>query len=213
MPRRNVLMFAAAISGVALALALVTVLVVGARDRAQRVGGPAGQAVVQSEGQPQVGGPFQLVDQSGRPVTEAVLKDRWSLVFFGFTYCPDVCPGTLSMIEATKRRLGEEGEDLQVVFITVDPERDTPQALGDYLSSDGFPRGVIGLTGTAEQIAAAAKVYGTYYEKVGDGEGYTMNHSTALWLVGPDGMSRLGLNHQLGPERAADLIRRARTRG
>jgi protein SCO1/2 len=214
MPRRTTILFAAAVSGVALALALITMVVVGARDRAAPSQGVAGASVqAGGTGQPQVGGPFTLVDQDGRTVTEAMLKDRWSLVFFGFTYCPDYCPTTLAMLDATKRELGREGEDLQIVFVSVDPQRDTPQALKDYLSSPGFPAGVIGLTGTPDQVAAVAKTYGAYYEKVGEGENYTMNHSLAIWLMGPDGASRLSLNHQLGPERTAQLIRSARARG
>lgn len=214
MPRRTVILFAAAVSGIALALALVTMLVVGARDRAAPAQGMAGSSVqAGGTGQPQVGGPFTLVDQDGRTVTEALLKDRWSLVFFGFTYCPDYCPTTLAMIDATKRELEREGEDLQVIFVSVDPERDTPQVLKDYLSSPGFPQGVTGLTGTPDRIAATARAYGAYFEKVGEGEGYTMNHSLAIWLMGPDGRSRLSLNHQLGPERTAQLIRSARARG
>lgn len=214
MPRRTTILFAAAVAGIALALALVTLVVVGARDRASPARGEAGSALtVGGTGQPQVGGPFTLVDQDGRTVTQEMLKGRWSLVFFGFTYCPDYCPTTLAMLDATKRELGAEGEDLQILFVSVDPERDTPQALKDYLSSDGFPKGVIGLTGTPQQIAQIAKAYGAYYEKVGEGEDYTMNHSLAIWLMGPDGKSRLSLNHQLGPERTAQLIRSARARG
>ncbi|MBU1324381.1 MAG: SCO family protein [Alphaproteobacteria bacterium] len=214
MPRRTTILFAAAVSGVALALALITVMVVGARNAAAPTQGTAGASMqAGGVGQPQVGGPFTLVDQDGRTVTEALLKDRWTLVFFGFTYCPDYCPTTLAMLEATQRELGRDGEDLQIVFVSVDPERDTPAALKDYLSSPGFPEGVIGLTGTPDQVAAVAKAYGAYFEKAGEGENYTMNHSLAIWLMGPDGASRLSLNHQLGPERTAQLIRSARARG
>jgi protein SCO1/2 len=214
LPRRTVILFAAAVSGIALALALVTFLVVGAREKAAPAAGAAGMSIqAGGTGQPRVGGPFVLTDQDGRQVTEDILKDRWSLVFFGFTYCPDYCPTTLAMIDATKRELGGQGEDLQVIFVSVDPERDTPRALKNYLSSEGFPPGVIGLTGTPDQIASVARAYGAYYEKVGEGEGYTMNHSLAIWLMGPDGGSRISLNHQLGPERTAQLIRSARARG
>jgi protein SCO1/2 len=214
LPRRTVILFAAAVSGIALALALVTVLVVGAREKAAPAAGAAGTSIqAGGTGQPQVGGPFVLADQDGRQVTEDILKDRWSLVFFGFTYCPDYCPTTLAMIDATKRELGAQGEDLQVIFVSVDPERDTPRALKNYLSSEGFPPGVIGLTGTPDQIASVARAYGAYFEKVGEGEGYTMNHSLAIWLMGPDGTSRISLNHQLGPELTAQLIRSARVRG
>jgi protein SCO1/2 len=117
------------------------------------------------------------------------------------------------MLEATKRRLGDRADDLQIVFITVDPERDSPQALKDYLSSDGFPEGVIGLTGTPQQIADVARAYGAPYEKVGEGEGYTMNHGLTIYLMGPDGRFRAPLGHGLGPERAAQVIERVMARG
>ncbi|WP_298125362.1 SCO family protein [Brevundimonas sp.] len=215
MPRRTVILFAAAVCGMALALALITVMVVGARDRAGTAGaGAAGTSyVAASEDQPRVGGPFTLTDQNGRPVTEAMLEGRWSLVFFGFTFCPDYCPTTLAMLEATRRELGDQGKDLQFVFITVDPGRDGPAEMKAYLDSEGFPPGVVGLTGTPEQIAAAAKAYAVVYEKVGEGEAYTMNHSLAIWLMGPDGRSRASLNHQQGPEAAARMIRTVRARG
>jgi protein SCO1/2 len=173
--------------------------------------GSAGEVV--STGQPQLGGDFQLVDQEGRPTDQSLLEGEWSLVFFGFTYCPDYCPTTLTMLDATRARLGPKGQDLQIVFITVDPERDTPKALKDYLSSEGFPEGVIGLTGSAEQVAAAARAYAAPYQKVGEGETYTMNHGLTIYLMGPDGGFRTALAHDLGPERAAQVIKRAMARG
>jgi protein SCO1/2 len=211
MPRRSILLFAGACIAIAAALAIVAIVVVG---RAGPAAGPyAAAGEVVSTGQPDVGGPFQLVDQDGRAVDESLLEGRWSLVFFGFTYCPDYCPATLGMLAATKQRLGERGEDLQVVFITVDPERDTPQALKDYLSSDGFPEGVVGLTGTPEQIAAVARAYAAPYQKVGEGESYTMNHGLTIYLMGPDGRFRVPLAHDMGPERAAQVIERVMARG
>jgi len=211
MPRRSILLFAAACLVVAAALAVVTVIVVQRADDGRAAYGTG--AEVASTGQPQLGGPFQLVDQDGRTVDQSLLEGKWSLVFFGFTYCPDYCPTTLTMLEATKRRLGDRADDLQIVFITVDPERDSPQALKDYLSSDGFPEGVIGLTGTPQQIADVARAYGAPYEKVGEGEGYTMNHGLTIYLMGPDGRFRAPLGHDLGPERAAGVIERVMARG
>lgn len=207
MPRRSILLFAGACVAIAAALAVVTMVVVGRQDTA------AGTGVVASTGQPQVGGPFRLVDQDGRAVTEAMLDGKWSLVFFGFTYCPDFCPTTLTALEATKQQLGDRAKDVQIVFISVDPERDTPQALKDYLSTDGFPEGVIGLTGDAQAVKAAADAYRAYYQKVGEGEGYTMNHSLTVYLMGPDGKFRTAIAHDLGPERAAQVIERAMARG
>ena len=207
MPRRSIVLFAAACAAIAVALVVVTLVVVS------RPAGGLQPGEVVSTGQAQVGGPFQLVDQEGRPVDESLLEGKWSLVFFGFTYCPDFCPTTLAALEATKQRLGDKAKDLQIVFISVDPERDTPQALKDYLSSDGFPEGVIGLTGTPEQVRAAADAYRAYSQKVGEGEGYTMNHSLTVYLMGPDGTFRTAVAEELGPERSAAIIERAMARG
>ncbi|MDI1327830.1 MAG: SCO family protein [Brevundimonas sp.] len=206
MPRRSILLFAGACIAIAAALAVTTIVVVNQREGVI-------PALETSTGQPSVGGPFQLVNQDGQAVDQTMLDGKWSLVFFGFTYCPDYCPTTLAALEATKQQLGDRAKDLQIVFISVDPERDTPQALKDYLSSDGFPQGVIGLTGTPEQVKAAADAYRAYYQKVGEGEGYTMNHSLTVYLMGPDGKFRSALAHDLGPQRAAEVIERAMARG
>ena len=206
MPRRSILIFAGACLAIAAALAATTVAVVNGRpDRTP--------GAVTSTGQPDVGGPFRLVDQDGRSVDQTLLDGKWSLVFFGFTYCPDYCPTTLGVLDATKQALGDRADDVQIVFITVDPARDTPQALKDYLSSDGFPEGVIGLTGSPEQIRAAADAYRAVYQQVGEGEAYTMNHSLTVYLMGPDGKFRSALGHDLGPERSAALITQAMERG
>ena len=205
MPRRSIILFAAACGVIALSLAMVTFVVVKMRDN-----GPA-EAV--SEGVANVGGPFQMVNQDGQAVDQTLLDGKWSLVFFGFTYCPDYCPTTLTGLAATKQRMGEAAKDLQIVFVSVDPARDTPAALKDYLSSDGFPEGVIGLTGTPEQVDAMAKTYRAYFQKVGEGETYTMNHSLTVYLMGPDGRFRSALSHDLGPERSAQLIERVMKRG
>lgn len=205
MPRGRILLFAAACLGVALALAAVTFVVVGQREA-------AGPQVIET-GQPDIGGAFTLVNQDGQTVTEAMLQDRWSLVFFGFTYCPDYCPTTLAALKATLERLGPQADDVQILFMSVDPARDTPQALKDYLSSEAFPEGVVGLTGTEAQVAEAARVYRALYEKVGEDEYYTMNHTLTVYLMGPDGQFRQALSHDLGPERSAELIQRAMARG
>jgi protein SCO1 len=208
MPRRSILMFAGLCVALAALVAVVAVVIVSSRGDA---GSPARQ--IASTGQADVGGPFQLVNQDGEPVDESVLNGRWSLVFFGFTYCPDYCPTTLQMLEATKQALGDRADQVQIIFISVDPERDTPRALKDYLSSDGFPDGVIGLTGTPAQVQAAANDYRAVYQKVGEGEGYTMNHSLTIYLMGPDGRFRSALAHDLGPDNAARIIEQNMARG
>ena len=209
MPRRSILLFAAACVVLAAIIAAAAIAVVGMRGDATS----AAPGSEQTTGQAAVGGPFQLVDQNGRAVDQTILNGKWSLVFFGFTYCPDYCPTTLATLAAVEQELGDAAKDLQVVFISVDPARDTPQALKDYLSSDGFPPGVIGLTGTPDQVAAAAKAYRAFYEKVGEGEAYTMNHSLTIYLMGPDGRYRSSFAHDLGPERSAQLIKRVMARG
>lgn len=208
MPRRSILLFAAVCVVAAVAVAIATMVWVGRQAQ-----DGAGIGEVASTGQPAVGGPFQLVNQDGQAVDETLLTGKWSLVFFGFTYCPDYCPTTLTALEATKRALGDRAADVQIIFISIDPGRDTPAALKDYLSSDGFPQGVIGLTGTPAQVKAAADAYRAVYQKVGEGESYTMNHSLTVYLMGPDGRFRVPLSHDLGPERSADVIRRAMERG
>ncbi|HAD83330.1 MAG TPA: SCO family protein [Brevundimonas sp.] len=206
MPRRPVILFAAACAVIALALGLITMVVVGGRQQ-------AAQTTDAATGQPLVGGPFTLTDQDGQVVDQSILEGKWSLVFFGFTYCPDYCPTTLGVLNAVQERMGDKARDLQIVFISIDPERDTPQMLKDYLSSDGFPDGVIGLTGTPEQVAQVAREYRAFYQKVGEGEGYTMNHGLTVYLMGPDGQFRSAVAHDLGPSRTATLIENAMEKG
>ncbi|HEY4584901.1 MAG TPA: SCO family protein [Brevundimonas sp.] len=206
MPRRPVILFAAACAVIALALGLITMVVVGGRQQ-------AAQTTDAATGQPLVGGPFTLTDQDGQVVDQSILEGKWSLVFFGFTYCPDYCPTTLGVLNAVQERMGDKAKDLQIVFISIDPERDTPQMLKDYLSSDGFPEGVIGLTGTPEQVAQVAKEYRAFYQKVGEGEGYTMNHGLTVYLMGPDGKFRSAVAHDLGPSRTVTLIENAMEKG
>ncbi|MNX44120.1 hypothetical protein D3C86_746010 [compost metagenome] len=207
MPRRPVVLFAAACAVIALALGLITMVVVKGREQSAQIAAETGT------GQPTVGGPFTLTNQDGQVVDQSILKDKWTLVFFGFTYCPDYCPTTLGVLNAVQERMGDKAKDLQIVFISIDPERDTPKLLKDYLSSDGFPDGVIGLTGTPEQTAQVAKAYRAFYQKVGEGEGYTMNHSLTVYLMGPDGQFRSAVAHDLGPDKTAKLIERAMERG
>jgi len=204
MPRKSFLLFAGACLAVAAALAVVTGVVVSGRRQAEALQPSA-------TGTAAVGGPFQLTDQNGRAVDQTLLQGKWSLVFFGFTYCPEYCPSTLATLAKVQQTLGPQAP--QIVFVTVDPERDTPGALKDYLSSEGFPQGVIGLTGTPDQVDRAAKAYRVVYEKVGEGETYTMNHSLHVYLMGPDGRFRAVVADQLGPDRSVDIIRSAMRRG
>jgi len=162
---------------------------------------PAGSA-----GQGAVGGPFAMVDQNGRPVDESVLKGKWSAVFFGYTFCPDVCPTTLQTLAVAQDRLGPKAKELQIVFVTVDPKRDTADQLKAYLSADSFPKGTVGLTGTPEQVAAIAKAYHVYYAAEGQEDGYLVSHSTPTYLMNPKGGFNRVIPYNLPPEEVARQI-------
>lgn len=155
---------------------------------------------------PSVGGPFRLVDQDGRAVDESILKGRWTAVFFGYTFCPDVCPATLQSLAAARAALGARADRLGVVFISVDPARDTPARLKAYLSDPDFPKGAIGLTGSADAVAAAARAYGVYFRRAGDGPSYTVDHSAVVYLMDPDGRFRAPLAFGLSPTQMRDAI-------
>lgn len=204
MPSRPIAIFAA------VCLALAVLIGAGAlwihRQRTESVSTGEGQPVV-SFGRADIGGPFTLVDQTGRTVDQSILQGRWTAVFFGFTHCPDFCPSTLQALDAARDRLGERGEDLQIVFITIDPERDTPQALADYLQTTSFPEGVIGLTGTADQVRQAAEAYRVLFTRRDlEGGEYTMDHTTNIYLMNPAGEFAIPLSAGLGPDRLARLI-------
>lgn len=151
--------------------------------------GKSGEAgAVQSSGQALIGGPFTLTDQTGKTVTEADYKGKYMLIYFGFTFCPDVCPTELQVMAGAAAKLGAKAADVQPIFITVDPERDTVKELAVYVKQ--FDPRLIGLTGTPEQIAKVAKEYRVFYQKVEDKEtpgDYTMDHSSIAYLMGPDG--------------------------
>jgi protein SCO1 len=133
-----------------------------------------------------IGGPFSLTDQNGRTVTDQDFKGRPFLVFFGFTNCPDICPTTMFEISEILKKLGPDGDRVRAVFVTVDPERDTPAALKDYLSS--FDPRIVGVTGDEAAIAAVAKAYRAYYKRMPLAEGgYTMDHTAIIYLMGKDG--------------------------
>ena len=143
---------------------------------------------VTSSGKALVGGPFSLVDHTGRRVTEKDFKGRLMLVFFGFTNCPDVCPAELQVMGAALDKLGDKAKEVVPVFVTVDPERDTAQQMASYISN--FRPGFVGLTGTPEEIAAVAKTYRVYYARVkdeGSTAGYTMDHSAIAYLMDRQG--------------------------
>ena len=134
-----------------------------------------------------IGGPFQLVGSSGLTVSQDVLKGKWSVVFFGFTHCPDICPTTLFELAQVEPLLGAKGKDVQTVFVSVDPDRDTPHQVAAYIANPAFPKHLIGLTGSPAQVAAVAKAYKVFYQKQGEGSDYAVNHAAYSYLMTPKG--------------------------
>lgn len=134
-----------------------------------------------------VGGPFSMTDHTGTRVTDATYRGRYMLMFFGFTYCPDVCPTELQVMAQALDYLGPQAEEIVPIFVTVDPERDTPAVLKAYV--ENFSPRLVGLTGTAQDIAAMAKAYRVYYAKAGktDTPDYTMDHTSIIYFMGRDG--------------------------
>ena len=154
-----------------------------------------------------VGGPFRLIDHNGKPVSDQDLKGHPSLVFFGFTHCPDVCPTALFEISEILRSLGSDGDRVRALFVTVDPERDTPEKLKDYLSN--FDPRLIAATGDEASIKAIEKAYRVYAKKVPlDGGGYTMDHTAIVYLMDKDGRFVAPFNIKRRPEAAAADLRR-----
>lgn len=167
-------------------------------------------AVVMSEsstGKPKIGGSFSLVDQDGKAVTEADFKGRFMLVYFGYTFCPDVCPTSLSAMAEALDILGDKADQVVPVFITVDPQRDTPEQMKMYV--EYFHPRLVGLSGTVDQVAAAANAYKAYFAKAGDGteEEYLMDHSSITYLMGPDGQFISHFSHGVDGEEMAKRMK------
>lgn len=170
----------------------------------------SGAAPVRMSGEADIGGPFTLVDHTGRTVTEATFEGRPTLIYFGFTYCPDICPTSLQVMAAALDRLpAEQAAQYQPLLITVDPERDTPEALASYVDSPAFPENLLGLTGSEEQIRDAARAYRVYYRRVED-DGtlaeYTMDHSSLIYLMGRNGEFVEVFPHQATPDQIASRL-------
>ena len=156
-----------------------------------------------------VGGPFTLVDGSGAQVTDRDFRGRYMLIYFGYTLCPDVCPTTLNEMADALDRLGSTADRLQPIFITVDPDRDLPNVVKRY--TEAFSPRLLGLTGSEGQIARVAQAYRVYYAKHRTGpqpNDYTMDHSSVLYLMGPDGKFIAPIRaDEDGAQMAADLSR------
>jgi protein SCO1/2 len=154
-----------------------------------------------------IGGPFSLVDQNDKPFTDADLKGKWQLVFFGYTHCPDVCPTTLNDLSLALDQLGDKKSQVGIVFISVDPERDTPAVLKSYVGSFGGP--VEALTGSPDAVAQAAKDYKVYYAKHprGDG-GYDMDHSALIYIMDPQGRFTATFTPDDQPQKMAERLKK-----
>ncbi len=143
-----------------------------------------------TSGEAQIGGAFTLINQDGERVTEAALTGKPHLVYFGFTYCPDICPTALQKMGQTQSLLGKRGKDIGYVLISVDPERDTAESLSQYVLANGFPDGLQGFTGSVDEIEAAKAAYKVYATKVDtpDSAGdYTVDHSDIMYLMDENG--------------------------
>ena len=189
--------------GLLLGVCLGLLLVPGAIDRLL----PRG--AVRSIGEASVGGPFTLTDHTGRRVTDQEWRGRYMLVFFGFTFCPDVCPTALQVTASALDKLGAKAERVTPLFISVDWERDTPDMLARYVSS--FHPRLVGLTGSADEIAAVARAYRVYYRKAKDEKsaaGYTIDHSSIVYLMGPDGRFVTHFTHTTSPDAMAAALER-----
>jgi protein SCO1/2 len=190
---------------IATVLAGVLVLVAGLlialalRDQAKGVAGSPLAAMI--------GGKFSLVDQNGKPFTDADLKGKWQLVFFGYTHCPDICPTSLNDLSVALDQLGAKKNAVGIVFISVDPERDTPDVLKSYVGAFGGP--IVGLTGSPEAVAEAAKDYRVYFAKHPrpDG-GYDMDHSALIYVMDPQGRFTATFTPDTPPDDIAARLRK-----
>src|SRR5512143_1885817 len=171
----------------------------------------AGAPQVETSGKALIGGPFTLVDQTGKTVTDKDFRGRYMLVFFGFTHCPDVCPAELQVMADALGQLGPKAAEIVPVFITLDPERDTPEAVGAYVKN--FGPNFVGLTGLPEAIAAAAKAYRVSFSKFGykdnnEQSGYSIDHSTLLYLMDKNGQYITHFSYSTPAAKMAETLRR-----
>ncbi len=159
--------------------------------------------------QPVIGGAFELVDQNGRPFTEKDLKGKYSLIYFGYTYCPDVCPTELQTMTQALEMLGPLAGKIRPVMISVDPERDTPEVLKEYLTN--FYPGFVGLTGTPDQVRKAGRAYRVFYRRTDEksASDYLMDHSSIVYLMDPEGRYLKHFAYGTSPEKMAEGIRKA----
>lgn len=180
------------------------VMALAACGAAPQVELPAGCIVGPPAG---IGGPMALLDDQGAAVTEAAYAGRPALIYFGFVFCPDVCPLAMQSAKLTLDAMGEEGAAVQPLLVTVDPERDTPEVMARYVQSGGFPAGLRGLTGSPEQIADVAKRFRVGYRKAGEGPDYTIDHTSFFYLMDDEWKLTALFPSNLPPQDAAACIK------
>ncbi|MDP3896962.1 MAG: SCO family protein [Mesorhizobium sp.] len=153
------------------------------------------------------GAPFALVDQRGEPITEAAFRAQPSAVFFGFTHCPEICPTTLFELDGWLKQLGPDGDKIRAFFVSVDPERDTPELMNQYVSN--VSTRITGVTGAPDKVAAMAKAFGIYSRKVDTGDGeYTMDHTASIILLDRGGDFAGTIAYGENPENAIAKLKR-----
>ena len=160
-----------------------------------------------------VGGPFSLTAPDGATVTDQTYRGKWLLVYFGYTSCPDSCPTALFEIATALKKLGPDAATLQPIFITIDPQRDTPEVMGEY--SQSFDPRIVGLTGTAEEIDAVSKAYGAYFVRRQTGPGaqdYVMDHSIYIYLMSPQDKFVRGFDTSWSGDQIAAAVRECMAR-
>ncbi|HET6388357.1 SCO family protein [Hyphomicrobium sp.] len=177
---------------------------------ALKVPSPVVNSEVQVTGKPAVGGPFSLVDQNGKQVTDKDFLGRYMLVFFGFTNCPDICPAGLQVMTAALDKLGDRASEVTPVFITLDPAQDTRERMAEYAKS--FHPRLVALTGSEADIASTAKAYRVFYQKVPDDKDpsrYSIDHSAIFYLMGKDGTLLAPIPHTNDVDQLATAIDKA----
>jgi len=222
---RALLIFA--VGGILLVTAVAGLYLTGDKSAEVATNGPKEETFAEPGSVP-IGGPFTLTDHTGKTITDKDFRGKYLLVFFGFTHCPDVCPTTLNEIALTLDRLGSEASAVLPLFISVDPERDTPSSMAEYVNA--FHPKIVGLTGSKEQIAAVTKEFRVYYEKIsaakyyGTGsnggdtkegaekpleDDYMISHQGNTYLMSPKGEYLTHFAYGTKPEEMAETIRKA----
>lgn len=156
-----------------------------------------------------IGGPISLIDHTGKAVTEADFKGQPSLVYFGFTYCPDICPAALVTIDRALRRLPAGIDAPRTILISIDPERDTPEALTSYIATNAFPDNIVGLTGSVEAVTAAAAAFASGFSRIDDPESlsqYTMDHTSIIYLMDENWALKTFFTHEATAEIIGDCL-------